>query len=70
VRLSTLTHKRGRRSAKSEEIRSQWQAAATFQEDDFVCKTAEDVKEAKELIESGFEYITKMDGLKLFRKRK
>ncbi len=42
----------------------------TFQDDDFICKTAENVKEAKELIEAGFEYVTEMDGLKLFRKRK
>ncbi|MEM2968093.1 MAG: site-specific integrase [Candidatus Bathyarchaeia archaeon] len=27
-----------------------------FENDDFVCKTAENVKEAKELIEAGFEY--------------
>jgi hypothetical protein len=30
VRLSKLTHKRGRRSAKSEELRSQSQAARQF----------------------------------------
>jgi hypothetical protein len=30
VRFSTLTHKRGRRSAKSEDIRNQWQAARKF----------------------------------------
>jgi hypothetical protein len=33
VRFSKLTHKRGRRSAKSEKIRSQWQAARTFVQD-------------------------------------
>ncbi len=33
VRLSKLTHKRGRRSAKSIEIRSQWQAARKFVQD-------------------------------------
>ncbi|MCW3984189.1 MAG: hypothetical protein NWE96_09370 [Candidatus Bathyarchaeota archaeon] len=42
----------------------------TFQDDDFICKTAETVKEAKELIEAGYEYVTEMDGLRLFRKRK
>lgn len=41
-----------------------------FEDDDFICKTAENVKEAKELIEAGYEYVTEMDGLKLFRKRK
>jgi len=33
VRFSNLTHKRGRRSAKSEEIRSQWQASREFIQD-------------------------------------
>jgi hypothetical protein len=33
VRFSTLTHKRGTRSAKSEEIRSQWQAARKYVQD-------------------------------------
>jgi hypothetical protein len=33
VRFSTLTHKRGRRSAKSEDIRNQWQAARKFLQD-------------------------------------
>jgi len=38
--------------------------------DDFVCETARNVQEAMKLIETGFEYITEMDGLRLFRKRK
>jgi len=42
----------------------------TFEDDDFICKAAENVKEAKELIEAGYEYVTEMDHLKLFRKRK
>jgi len=40
------------------------------EEDDYTCKTASNVKEAADLIENGFEYITEMEGLKLFRKRK
>ena len=36
----------------------------------YVCKVAENVEEAKALIESGFEYVTEVDGVKLFRKRK
>jgi integrase len=39
-------------------------------EEEYTCKTATNVKQAKELIENGFQYITEMDGLKLFRKRK
>jgi integrase len=39
-------------------------------EEEYTCKTATNVKEATDLIEHGFQYITEMDGLKLFRKRK
>jgi integrase len=44
-----------------------------FQEEDsYISKVATDVKEARELIEAGFEYITGeyTDGGKIFRKRK
>ena len=40
------------------------------EEDEWTCKTATNVAEATQLIENGFEYITEMDGIKLFRKRK
>jgi len=39
-------------------------------EEEYTRKTANNIKEATELIELGFEYITEMDGTKLFRKRK
>ena len=38
--------------------------------DEWICKTATNITEATKLIEVGFEYITEMNGLKLFRKRK
>jgi integrase len=38
--------------------------------DDFVCKVARTVDEATALVESGFDYVTDVDGMKLFRKRK
>jgi len=42
-----------------------------FQEDDeFVCKVAKTVKEASQLVESGFEYVCAIEDAKLFRKRK
>jgi len=42
-----------------------------YEEDqEWTCKTASTVKEAKDLIENGFEYTTEMNGTKLFRKRK
>ncbi len=40
------------------------------EEEEYTCRTASNVKEATELIEAGFEYMTEIDGLKLFRKRK
>jgi hypothetical protein len=39
-------------------------------DDEWTCKTAANVNEATALIEAGFQYVTDMDGLKLFRKRK
>ena len=40
------------------------------QDENFTCKVAKNQTEITQLIESGFEYITEMDGLKYFRKRK
>jgi len=39
-------------------------------DDNYTCKVAQTVEQATDLIENGFEYVTEMDGLKLFRKRK
>jgi hypothetical protein len=41
-----------------------------FESDEYVCKVAGTVKEAAALIERGFEYVTEIERLKLFRKRK
>lgn len=41
-----------------------------FRDEEFVVRCAKSVKEACELIENGFEYVTDLDGVKLFRKRK
>jgi hypothetical protein len=41
-----------------------------FEDDRFTCKIAETVEEAKELIEAGFEHVTHMDSVELFRKPK
>ncbi len=38
--------------------------------EEFICKAAASLDEAKALIEQGFEYVTEIDGTKLFRKRK
>jgi integrase len=43
---------------------------ADFNDEDYIAKIAATVKEACHLIEAGFEYVTEIDGTKLFRKRK
>ena len=41
-----------------------------FSYDEYCCKTAKTVEEATKLIETGYEYVTDIEGYKLFRKRK
>jgi len=42
----------------------------TFENDDFICKVATNTKEAKDLIEAGFDFVCKMENETLFRRRK
>ena len=39
-------------------------------EEEYICKTAKTTEEAIPLIEAGFQYVTDIDGTKLFKKRK
>jgi hypothetical protein len=39
-------------------------------DEEYTCKTAKTIEEVTTLIEEGFQYITEMDGLKIFKKRK
>jgi integrase len=39
-------------------------------DDEWTCKTASTVEEVKQLVEAGFQYVTDMNGLKIFKKRK
>jgi hypothetical protein len=41
-----------------------------FEDDDYICRAAANVKEAIELIEAGYEYVCDMENVRLFRKRK
>jgi hypothetical protein len=41
-----------------------------FRDEEYVCKVAKTVDEAKNLVEDGFDYVTDVDNMKLFRKRK
>jgi len=46
------------------------QLLALPQNEEYICKTAKTVEEAKELIETGFQYVTDIGDAKLFRKLK
>jgi integrase len=39
-------------------------------EDEWICKVAKTVEEAKQLIEAGFEYVDTIDEIHIYRKRK
>jgi hypothetical protein len=41
-----------------------------FENEEYNSATAQSMNEPKQLIESGFEYVTDMEGIKLLRKRK
>jgi len=41
-----------------------------FKDDDYTSAVARTVEEARRLVEAGFEYVTEMEGAKIFRKRK
>jgi integrase len=41
-----------------------------FNEDEWICAGATTAKEATHLIESGFQYVTTIEGIQLFKKRK
>jgi integrase len=46
------------------------QLLETLETDDYHCKAATTIEQATQLIENGFEYVTEIDGTKLFRKPK
>jgi len=42
----------------------------SFSDDDYVPRVAKDVKELCQLVEAGIEYVTDIERVKVFRKRK
>ena len=62
-----VQQKLGHRSILSTMIYTQ---LVNFESDKYHVKAAKNVKEDKELIEAGFEYITERDSVKIYRKRK
>ena len=57
----------GHRSIKNTLVYTQ---LIDFREEDYVCRVTNSIQEACQLVEAGFEYVTEIDGNKLFRKRK
>jgi len=41
-----------------------------FKNDEYTSRVANTIEEARQLIEQGFDYITEMENIKIFRKRK
>jgi len=41
-----------------------------LEDDEWICSGATTAKEAMKLIEAGFQYITTIEGIQLFKKRK
>jgi integrase len=41
-----------------------------FHDDEFLCRIARTVDEARALVESGFDFVSEIDGVQLFKKRK
>lgn len=63
-----INHLLGHRNIESTMVCTQ---LAKFEDaEEFTCKVAKTLEEAKELIEAGFEYVTNIEVVKLFRRRK
>jgi integrase len=61
----------GHKSIKNTLVYIQLEEALFNQEnEEFICKAAKTISEAKSIIELGFEYVCEIDDTKLFRKRK
>jgi integrase len=61
----------GHKAVTSTQIYVNLESALFLQtNDNFTCKVAHNVEEATQLIEAGFDYVTEIDKLKLFKKRK
>ncbi len=41
-----------------------------FGDDDYTSAVARTVEDVRKLVEAGFEYVTELDGAKIFKKRK
>jgi len=55
---------------KSIENTMRYTQPINFESEEYNSAVAKPLDEARKLVEAGFEYVTDMDGCKLFRKRK
>ncbi|MEM1563282.1 MAG: tyrosine-type recombinase/integrase [Candidatus Bathyarchaeia archaeon] len=61
--MQCLGHKRIENTLKYTQL-------VNLKTDEYICKAAKTIEEATQLIEAGFEYVTEINNIKLFRKRK
>ena len=62
-----VKHKLGHRSINSTEI---YTRLVTFKNEDYLTATSDSIEEDEKLMQTGFEYVTERDGVKIYRKRK
>ena len=60
----------GHKNIKNTMVYIQLEQALFKGDTEYVCRVARTVKEAKKLIEAGFEFVCEFNGAKLFRKSK
>jgi len=65
--LLWVKHVLGHKSIKNTEI---YMHLCDFSSEEYHSAIAKTIDEARKLIESGFDYVCDMDGVKLFSKRK
>lgn len=63
IRMQLLGHKDIKTTLKYTQL-------VGFGSDEYCCKIVRTVEDATKLIEAGYEYVTDLDGYRLFRKRK
>ena len=68
--MRDVQRKLGHKSLLNTEIYVNLEEAMFEVSDDYIVKAALTIEEARKLLEIGFEYVTDMDGKKLFRKNK
>ena len=69
-KTKSILHVKERLGHKSIQNTMIYTHLVTFEADEYITKRTNDINEAEELLKAGFDYVTDMEGYKLFRKRK